>query len=234
MMERRTSIFEKSTEANRNLIALTIISLTIVGIIIISYLYFVSSKEAGTSEKIFNALLPLFATWIGTVLAFYFGRENFEAASNRYEEIIQTLNADLLDDVLVNQIMITKKTMVYLDISAAKSKNVADLISFLNSVNKNRLPVLENDSIKYIIHKSTLLEASNKQGNANPISFDEFIKANKAIIEGFLLVGQDEILENVRKKIKDNPNVKDVFVVGQNDKVLGWLTDTLIMRYMKI
>jgi len=50
----------------------------------------------------FNVIIPLLATWIGTVLAFYFGRENFEAASKQYKSIINQLTPDILDDVEVN------------------------------------------------------------------------------------------------------------------------------------
>lgn len=228
---RRKSIINQGLSTNRNLLAYIIIVLTALGIALVSYLYYVPS-DPDTNEKIFSTLIPLFATWIGTILAFYFGRENFEAASNRYEEIINRLSPELLDDVLVSQIMITRKTMVSLDIAEAKQKTVKGLIDYLNLIDKSRLPILENNKPLYVIHKSTLLDAHSKQENGTEMSFEDFVKAYP-MITGFEKVSEDAILEDVLAQIKDQPNVQDVFILAEDGTVAGWLTNTLIMRYIR-
>ena len=38
---------------------------------------------------IFNMVLPVVASWVGTILAFYFGRENFESANKQVRDIMQ-------------------------------------------------------------------------------------------------------------------------------------------------
>ena len=43
---------------------------------------------AESSRLVFNALLPLLGTWVGTVLAYYFSRKNFEAASQSVERMV--------------------------------------------------------------------------------------------------------------------------------------------------
>ena len=43
------------------------------------------------SKYVFGVLLPVIGTWIGTVLAFYFGQVNFEAAS-RSAAIVRQLS----------------------------------------------------------------------------------------------------------------------------------------------
>lgn len=73
------------------------------------------------------------------------------------------------------------------------------MIEFLESINKSRLAILENGSIKYIIHRSTFLDALNKETESGEIKFEKFTKDYKSIIETFLIIEQDEILENVRK-----------------------------------
>jgi len=142
----------------RDKLALIIITATFIAIIILSFLYYhYSEPKDEAPSKIFTTLIPLFATWIGTVLAFYFGRENFEAASNRYEQIISKLTPEILDDIPVNQIMITTKTMVKKSMNEIQGMSIKDVIDFLASVEKSRLPVIEEQKVKYILHKSTLL-----------------------------------------------------------------------------
>lgn len=229
----KVQIYEKGLSANRNLIALIIISFTMVGIILISWFYFSShDKNVEEPEKIFNTLIPLFATWIGTVLAFYFGRENFEAASNRYEEMIKKLTPEILDDILVGQLMISKKTMVSKNISDVKEKSVKELIEFMTTVDKSRLPILENDKIKYIIHKPTFMEALIRSGEGE-LKFDKFAKDNEATITKFITVKEDSILENVNNELSKK-SCKDAFILDSDEKVLGWITDTLILGYLRV
>ena len=228
-----TELFSTENRFFRNAIAFIVIFLSIGGILWLAVLYFKNSgNNAEAAKDIFNTVLPVFATWIGTVLAFYFGKENFEAASKRYERIIDQMTPDILDDVSVQQIMISRKTMVSLDEAKAKEKSVDELIQFLESVDKSRLPVFAGNKIKYIIHKSTLLEASrNKKDDA--LSFEKFVEAKKDTITLFIKSKASDILEEVMAKINTRPSVKDVFIVDDSDNVLGWLTDTLIMRYLK-
>ncbi len=233
-MSQNKSIFEKSIAANRNLLALIMVSLTIIAIAIIAIFYYNSAGKNQTevSEKIFNALLPMFATWVGTILAFYFGRENFEAATQRYDQIITKMTPELLDDVFAEQIMIDKKTMVSISISEANKKSVKQLLEFMDNVSKSRLPILNNDKVVGIVHKSTFLAAIQKDPSVE-INFPDFLIDYKNTINTFLEVEKSIKLENIREKLKANSNVKDVFVVDENKNILGWLTDTLILQYIR-
>ena len=39
-------------------------------------------------QYIFGALLPLWGTWIGTILAYYYSKENFESANKNVQQIV--------------------------------------------------------------------------------------------------------------------------------------------------
>ena len=70
----------------RDKLALIIITATFIAIIILSFLYyFCSEPKDEAPSKIFSTLIPLFATWIGTVLAFYFGRLHLVGLSIQQE-----------------------------------------------------------------------------------------------------------------------------------------------------
>lgn len=58
-------------------------------------------NNATNSMTIFNMVLPVFSSWVGTILAFYFGRENFDIASTqvseanrRLQEVVGTLSPE--------------------------------------------------------------------------------------------------------------------------------------------
>jgi len=213
-------------------IVISIIALGFVGFKI------VATNNADNSKFVYSSLLPLVGTWVGVVLAFYFGKENYEAASKRYEKIIDKLSPDILDDVAVNQVMISKKTMVSKKWSEIENKKVKDIIDFLIEIDKSRLPILDdNGNIKYIIHSSLLTKPLKDQNNQVQAadtnqSINAFVQKNLTVIEAILQVDEKEILENVRKTMNSKPNCKDVFVINNDKKLVGWLTDTLILRFI--
>jgi len=217
----------------RNLLAVVLVSFTLTAITALTIaLYFTSNSDENVLDKIFNALLPMFGTWVGTVLAFYFGRENFEAASNRYEEIIKNLSPDVLDDIAVSQIMITKKTMVTLTLEDVRQRGVKDILKFLNDVKKTRLPILENEEIKYIVHRSTFQDALITC-EKDDLSFECIEEDYKNLITSFIIFRDNTILEEVSNELKKQNNlVKDIFIVNSKNKVMGWITDSLIFRYL--
>ncbi|WP_264534918.1 CBS domain-containing protein [Flavobacterium sp. N1736] len=184
----------------------------------------------GDPERLFSLLAPLISTWIGTLLAFYFGRESFEAASKSYHEIINKISPDILDDILVKQVMIDKFTMVAIDTdnSMITTFNLQGLRDFLDSINKSRLPILEGGKIKCIIHKSTFSDELLKATPAQTLA--DFITANPTVIQ-FDVISETKKVEDARKLMNEK-NYKDLFVVDANNVVVGWLTDTQIIRYM--
>lgn len=231
----KKTFFEKGISANRNLLAIIIVGLTIIAIATISVFYFLSGEsKSDTAEKIFNALLPMFSTWVGTVLAFYFGRENFEAASNRYEKLISDLSPEVLKNVSVEQIMIDLQTMVFMEYKDVKDKSISFLIDKMeNSVKKTRLPILEEGKAKYIIHRSTFSDAIRKDPSIE-IQFDGFISNEKieTKISSFVEVSKNSSLEEAQSKLNSQINIRDIFVVDEKQKVIGWITDTLILKYL--
>lgn len=222
-------MFRKNIKENskKDSIAQFIIIMSALILFIITGYYIKCSNDP---EQLFNLLLPLISTWIGTLLAFYFGRENFEAATKSYDQLINKLSPEILDDILIRQVMIDKYTMVSLDVNNKLISNfdVKNLRDFLDGINKTRLPILESNKVKYVIHKSTLSDELLKEKPAT--SMTEFANNNKKITDFFIL-NENKNVEEARK-IMNEKNFKDLFVVDNNDLMVGWLTDTQIIRYM--
>lgn len=220
----------ETTTNKRDSIAILIISITGILLLVSSVLTIIFADDKEITEKVFFALLPMFGTWIGAVIAYYFGEKNFNTASNKYEKIIKTLSPDVLDDIAISQIMIAKKTMLTKNLDDLKGKSVKEIVEFLNEIDKSRLPVLESGKIKYIIHKTSFLEALSKHGE--DLKFDDFAKKYQELITTFNPANKDDSLEKVRKNLTEKEKCKDVFVSDSDGKLIGWLTDSLIFRYL--
>ncbi|MFC4477341.1 CBS domain-containing protein [Flavobacterium chungangensis] len=181
-------------------------------------------------EKLFVIILPVISTWVGTILAFYFGKVNFDAATKSFNQVIDRLTPDILDDILVKQVMIDKFTMVSIETtnSLITKFDLKAIIDFLDNIKKSRLPILEGEKVKCIIHKSTLTSEMLKTTKAKTL--DEFITAN-SVVKEFASINEDKKIEDARK-VMNEKNYKDLFVVDDNNLLTGWLTDTQIIRYM--
>ncbi|MEM1163220.1 MAG: hypothetical protein AAGJ28_20000 [Pseudomonadota bacterium] len=64
-----------------------------------------------TSRWVFAALLPLFGTWVGTVLAFYFSKDNFKAANEATKDLVK-LTSDRLSETKVTDAMIPETSIM--------------------------------------------------------------------------------------------------------------------------
>ena len=61
-----------------------IVVVGVLGVLVIKYTAIDKRHEA--SQLVLTSILPLVGTWIGTVLAFYFAKDNFESASRATRE----------------------------------------------------------------------------------------------------------------------------------------------------
>lgn len=79
--------------------AAVLITVFLFGIGFITYLlYKTKPDDPDTIKGIFSALLPLFASWIGTIIAFYFGAQQINAANE------QTRNAMVATEKLTTEL----------------------------------------------------------------------------------------------------------------------------------
>src|SRR5258705_11868852 len=100
MLEDRKKIDVKNERGQFvNYLALVIIILSS-GILIV--LISMASNNLGAKDgesfkgvkELLNILLPLVGTWMGTILAFYFSRDNFEAANNSVQQMVKQITTD--------------------------------------------------------------------------------------------------------------------------------------------
>src|SRR5437764_473671 len=71
-----------------------------------------------STRYVFNALLPLLGTWVGTVLAYYFSKSNFESASQSVERMVSLTLDQKLGKLSVEKEMIPLSQITLLQIPA--------------------------------------------------------------------------------------------------------------------
>lgn len=222
----------------REKIAGLILTATIVGITFASGLAILLATPRGRPEMarlVFASVLPLFGTWVGTVLAFYFARENLQAAT---ESTIR-LSGRPEATTPVSEVMIPREQMHTYVLQVGQDPltvTIAELKGKMDEGRVWRLPILTDaGAVLYVIHDSTISRFAEALGKRTPdlggealgdlLDKPEFQSQIKAI--GF--VGPHADLGQARAAMRSVQGCNDVFVTKQGqptDAVLGWLTNT--------
>jgi hypothetical protein len=112
-----------------------------------------------TSQAVFNALLPLFGTWVGTVLAYYFSKQNFTAASESVQRMAELTSDQKLVSYSVESKMIPANQITTFQIPAGKAPKdvlLGDLRTRYGG-KITRLPITDSAGVvMYIVHQSML------------------------------------------------------------------------------
>jgi len=238
-------------------LAIIVVSCGIAASLIIGGLViFLAQEQGDTAKLVMSSLLPLWATWVGTVLAHYFSTANFEAASKSTKELL-SLDKKLAS-IPARQVMIPRSKIVSMVVKAGttpEQKLIAEIRSEITTNKGQRLPVLYPDDIaRYMIHLSTLdqflaneaLKATGAAAGAPAaptiaqLTLQDLL--NKApdlhlVLEGtFALINESASLADAKLAMETTPNCQDVFVThnGKKDEaVLGWITNNEIAANSK-
>ncbi len=108
-----------ASSAFREMLADDIVKYSIYGLVLVSVVVIAvgilrassDDKAVENSQYVFAALLPLFATWVGTVLAYYFSKQNFEAASKATESLVK-ISTQKLRSVSIEEAMIPLSSII--------------------------------------------------------------------------------------------------------------------------
>jgi hypothetical protein len=234
--------------SNREKIALGLIISSGVGIAVVSIVAILAGIYIGDEARrtfvmaIFNTLTPLFGTWVGTVIAFYFSRENFATAAQATRELVGQLGDDRLRQLSVKAAWIEAAAIEAVPIPAGKTEKdvaFADIRAKL-STKVSRVPIWNtNRVILYIIHESMIYKYLAEQGSTKPsATLQDFLDYNdmKSIVTKIAHVSQDSTLADAKAKMTSVPDCQDVIVTatGQaTEPVLGWVTNAAIAAKAK-
>lgn len=235
-------------------ITISVISITII-IAIISIIVS-PTGENGARDLSFvgQTLLPLWSTWIGTVLAFYFGKANFEAATKSVQDAMKTLTPEeKIAKLMVKDVMLPIKDLIYLDFDVEAPKLLNEILKYPQFEPYKRFAVLDkNKVVKYMVHRSTFYQfmyriysdqkASGLVPDTDTLTLNDLLnttdeKIRATLNRGIGFISLDANLLDAKRVIDATEECQDVFVT-QNGKssepVLGLVTNNRIFGYAKV
>jgi hypothetical protein len=198
-------------------------------------------------KDVLTIVLPLMGTWVGTVLAFYFSRENFAAAAKQSAELVRQLSPEQrLESIAVSAVMLDMGASTTLKLSLSgvedlsKYRLKADIVdALMEKHRRNRLPIVDNSGkILYVIHRSYLdqfLVKCAESGGTRMIdvTLKDLLEAEelKSIFISFAVVGKEARMITVKQAMDGNANCSDAFVTEDGTKgsrALGWITNVMV------
>jgi CBS domain-containing protein len=229
----------------RTWIAFVVIGLGVVGIIIISGVAMaLATDKDETSRLVFASVLPLLGTWVGAVLAFYFSRENLQAASETTLEAVRAfggVDSETLVAAVMTPVNKINPRHEVTDDAAARGLPLVDIYSRMRSTGQSRVPVLtEKQGALYVVHEPDIDKYAQAQGVA-AVALPATETLGKLLqdaaigpeVSGFVTVSPTATLGQVRGELNKNLHAKDVFVTDNGQRagsVLGWLTNSDLAR----
>jgi len=210
------------------------------------------------TQLLLTSLLPLFGTWVGTVLAFYFGKANYEAASQSTLDAVNSVSKRLASTAIVDAMMPRGK-MITFDLAAGQElKDIAvkAVAAKFDNVGANgqrisRLPILDSSGkFAAFLHRSVwtemLASALSQPGQAfdfNTATLQPMLAANYPLATGktyaeFIasaaaFVPRDGKMADAKARMESVSGCQDVLVTEHGlpgETVIGWISNIDIGR----
>jgi hypothetical protein len=202
---------------------------------------------AQTSQMVFNALLPLLGTWVGTVLAYYFSRKNFESASQSVERMVNLTTEQKLGQIVVAKEMLRPVEITMHRIPAGKTPKDVMLKElrpyFTGKV--TRIPVVdERNVVLYILHQSGLFKFLAESAlRTPPVDIEKLTLQDlvddadlKNWVTNIVFIGEEASVADAKRMMENKPGCQDLIVTktGKNtEPIQGWMTNADIGRLSK-
>jgi len=229
----------------RYILALVILLVSFIGILVLAGIAVFNKPD--NAMTILNTTLPVFASWVGTILAFYFGRENFESANTQIREIIRKLTPEEMAKKPIGDIMRRFSDTTHYKIPAGKNDSDVKMSEIQSKCNQiiTRLPIVNpDDSPKYIIHASSINKylVNPPPKNIENITLAQFIEDCKAdnkefgFNKGFVVVSEKSTINEAKLKMEQIDFCQDIFITKdgtEKESLQGWVSNVRLVKYLQ-
>jgi hypothetical protein len=234
--------------SSREKVALGVIILSGAGIAVVAVVAIWAGTYATTDPNrnlvmtVFNTLIPMFGTWVGTVIAFYFSRENFATATTATRELVSQFGDDRLRQIAVKDAWIPVDAIEAVTVGARAENTISfDEVKAKLSGRVSRIPVWDqNKVVRYVIHESMIYRflaappaapppAAPTPAGAPPAAppppapaptLQDFLNFTfngttmRIAVSRIAWISQDSTLAAARDKMTSVPDCQDVFVTA--------------------
>jgi hypothetical protein len=244
----------------RHVIAWTLLFVSVVGLVVLACVVVICAKDKSTaSTLVFNALLPVFGTWVGTLLAFYFSKESLDSANRNVNELTRAMTGlDRLQSVPALEKAIPLSA-IYIPKDPKRQQPLTNLQQIIDATKKEgyqRLLVFRTGNvIDRIVHLSAIESFISNyvlHPPANPKKAEELTLSDLIAVsaldqltaQSFAVVPQSATLADAKKAMEqkskqlgDLGNCEDVFITQDGTAtlpILGWITNDIIIENAKV
>ena len=244
----------------RHTVARAVLYTSIGGVIVLSVAVIgisaFSPKTLEAAKYVFSSVLPLIGAWVGTLLAYYFSKENFEAATKSVTDLARELGGmEKLRSIPAREKMRPLKDITFATVRKGTEDQckLADLLSKFARL--DRIPILDDQNcIVYLLYKHMIhqfltsvaldpakLPSSKKITDLTLKHFlDSDPNLGKLLQQSFGFVAENATLADAKREMeavsKTTP-CNDVFVTQtgkQVEPIIGWITDNKIAENLKV
>ncbi|HEY6140905.1 MAG TPA: CBS domain-containing protein [Thermoanaerobaculia bacterium] len=199
------------------------------------------------SQLVFNSLLPLLGTWVGTVLAYYFSSKNFESASQSVERLVNLTTEQKLGQMFVEKEMLRPPQITTYEIPSGKAPKDVPLTEVMKKLGGKitRVPIVDDRNVvQYIVHQSGLFKfiaaqaMAGKGATIDQLTLQDLIDDAelKNWISNIVYVSDQASVADAKSKMEQQTGCQDLIVTktGKKDEpMLGWMTNVEIGRLSK-
>lgn len=211
------------------------------------------NRDATTAaQNVFNTILPVLASWVGTVLAFYFSSASQERTSDSLDRAIKQAGGADVSGTLVSEKMIPVLQITELQdlaetppekIPLSNLQDVFNTKKLRNGAAITRLLFVENGVFKYVLHRSTLnaflvnLQAAQ---DAGPRTIADMLKDQNVlnqISKLVVFVSASATLADAKAALDKVTGAQDIIVTGSGnstDPMLGWLSNVDLTKAAQV
>ena len=221
----------------RTTLAFGITLAAVLGITAMSLAVILGKEDAsGKAQNVLNVVLPLFGTWVGTILAYYFSRDNFESATGSTERLIRQLTPEeKLRAIPVTSVMV-KNVYTKSDLS----EKVQAVLQELQERDFKRLPILKPSGVlqALLYREGLVMYLAEVSASERPKkTLDDLLKEREDLVKTPAFVGVGTTLAEAREAMEKIENCKVVLVTttgGQDGPVVGLITNSDIAKHARV
>jgi len=228
----------------KDALALGITGCSVLGVGFLSYIAITNNSSTSIGKDVLSAVLPLLGSWVGTILAYYFSRDNFEAANQSLSNMVDKVNKTELKSVPVTERMIKVDEIFHKQESEINQKLVDILEKFDDSKEIwSRLPIFSDEKqIKGLIHRATIEKfiMKNYKNTDSSQKIEDLtimdLLNDPQLKDKYDVLSESSTLADAKQKM-EQLTCKDVFITKSGkpeEPVIGWITNAIIMKNAKL
>lgn len=240
---------KESDGETRNRIAMNIVGFGLIATLVIAVLIILmADKKSEASQLVLTGILPLVGTWVGTVLAFYFAKDNFESAARNTRETLGL--TEKLKAIRVSDPEVMRTQFHSLKLASGQNPDEVTITQILTETKDyNRLPILDSKNVaQFVVHRSvatSFLSMKALEGmsraDLEKLKVADLLNDPKAadlatLIKSLVLVPKTASLADAKQAMEALSNCSDVFVTETGkatEPILGWISNTKIAKHCR-